>query len=86
MAVEMPPQARWCDRDLSVMRQTSILTPLLDYIPDGDVDVLVVLACVRLRSLAPALPWSLGSLGHRHRYVGNFVKVNVTLGENGTGT
>jgi len=33
---------------------TSILTPLLDYIPDGDADVLVVLARVRLRGLAPA--------------------------------
>lgn len=33
---------------------TSILTPLLDYVPDGDVDVLVVLAGVRLGGLAPA--------------------------------
>ena len=30
------------------------LSPLLDDLPDSDVDVLVVLACVRLRGLAPA--------------------------------
>ena len=66
----MPPAGGW--RQPLNGGPTSILTPLLDNIPDGDADVLVVLARVRLRGLAPApIEQGLGG-GHTRGRWGEF--------------
>ena len=64
-AATAPPSGGW--RQPLNGRPTSILTPLLDNIAQCDADVLVVLARVRLRGLAPASIEQRLSGGHTGR-------------------